>query len=76
MGALLGRNEDRLAMRDGQRGCRPTSPAREGGRRGRAGMAARGRAAQAGPLDIEGYDRQGGGVEKRRGARTLGGPSL
>lgn len=36
MGALLGRNEDRLAMRDGQRGCRATSPAREGGRRGRA----------------------------------------
>ena len=39
-------------------------------------MAARGRAAQAGPLDIEGYDRQGGGVEKRRGARTLAGHSI
>ena len=36
MGALLGRNEDHLAMRDGQRGCRPTSPARKGGRRGQA----------------------------------------
>ena len=36
MGALLGRNEDRLAMRDGQRGCQATSPAREGGRQGRA----------------------------------------
>ena len=43
MGALLGRNEDRLAMRDGQRGCRPTSLAREGGRRGRAWHAQRGR---------------------------------
>ena len=46
------------------------------GRAARAGMAARGRAAQAGPFGMEGYDRQGGGVEKRRGARTLGGPSL
>ena len=36
MGALLGRNEGRLAMHNGQRGCRPTSPAHEGGRRGRA----------------------------------------
>ena len=43
MGALLGRNEDRLAMRDGQRGYRPTSPAREGGRRGRAWQRGRGR---------------------------------
>ena len=36
MGALLGRNVDCWTMRDGQRGCRATSPAREGGRRGRA----------------------------------------
>ena len=43
MGALLGRHEDRLAMRDGQRGCRPTSPAREGGRQGRAWQHRRGR---------------------------------
>ena len=43
MGALLGRNEDRLAMRDGQRGCQATSPAREGGRQGRAWQRGRGR---------------------------------
>ena len=42
----------------------------------RAGMAARGRAAQAGPLDIEGYDRKVGGVEKRQGVRTLAGHSI
>ena len=43
MGALLGRNEDRLAMCDGQRACQATSPAREGGRQGRAWQRGRGR---------------------------------
>ena len=39
-------------------------------------MGARGRVAQIGPFDIEGYDRQGAGVEKRRGVRTLAGQSI